>query len=1141
MIEFQKKLGSHLKKTLEAFSPNQEKILYGIPNGAKTFFTSALHLQFPKNPLVIILPTNSIAEDYYRELKSFVNADRLIYLSGPEHIPYEYSRYQVELKRERILALNQLVHSKEYILVASLSGVLKRTIPKSKLLEFSLHLEIREEHSLSVIQKNLIDLGYHREETCEQFGTFSVKGDILDVFSPYLSDPIRIEFFGDEIESIKTFDPYTQKSKTPLKEAAILPSDEFILTEEEKEKYHALLESHRGQKRTPDEHYILEDLLGEIRKEESILPIFPKSSFFLFPERNEVKEKLFQLKREFSTLYEKKKSEMILLDPDTIFCFSELEDLLSSSEPIELSSLPPSMESEPKFFFRSAPNFKGKIRDSRGKIREILEADPTNAILLTSSFDAQAKRIQNLFEEEKLVYVENPKEEIEIIPSAKERFRLLLSDLKEGFECEAWGLYVWTENNLFGRTYKRKTRFKKQSSNAIQSFIDLKEGDYIVHVNHGVGKFVKIERTKVEGKERDFLLLSYHGGDTLFVPLDQISLVQRYVGGTDSPRLDSLGKSTWKKTKEKVQEAIDKLAEDLVKLYSSRLSAKGYQYPKDSIWQEEFEADFEFEETPDQMITIDAVKADLESEKPMDRLVCGDVGYGKTEVAIRAAFKVMMAGRQVLFLCPTTVLALQHYNTLVERYKNYPIKIGLVSRFRTSSEIKKSIEDFGKGDLDLLVGTHAILTPKMKPKNLGLLIIDEEQKFGVTHKEAIKKLKTLVDVLTLSATPIPRTLHMALTGIRDLSIIATPPKNRQNVDTYVTEENDDLVVHAVEEELKRGGQVFYIHNRVDTIEQETQYLQSILPKVSIAILHGQMEEDDIEEILLDFYNKKYDILVTTTIIESGIDMPNVNTLLVKRADTFGLSQLYQIRGRVGRSEKKAYAYFFYPKGKVITEQAEKRLNTIYEYQELGSGFKVAMRDLEIRGAGNLLGKEQSGDIAEIGFELYISLLEDAIAKAKGEKVEIEIRTLLSLPVTFYIPETYIPDTKQKIEFYKRLEGASEISEIEDIQAEMEDRFGKPTKEVETFLLMEKIRAVASGLGLESIFETGGEIRLKVSSNYRGDGDTVIQLIQKRVGLSLSPKEPNILRYKPYSEVEEERLQEILALLQNLQASPSKKR
>ncbi|HNI99490.1 MAG TPA: transcription-repair coupling factor, partial [Leptospiraceae bacterium] len=618
----------------------------------------------------------------------------------------------------------------------------------------------------------------------------------------------------------------------------------------------------------------------------------------------------------------------------------------------------------------SGTQFRGKIREAREKTAEILLDEESRVILLTS-FTAQAERLTGLFKEQNPQYLNSGEEPGIIELSSENRFQIIVSDLRSGFILNEKKIHIFTERDIFGRDYKRKNKFKKTSSRAIDSFIDLREGDYIVHIQHGIGRFKRIEKVEAGGKVRDFIRLEYGDENTLFIPLDQISQIQRYAGGLEHPPLDTLGKGLWKKKLERAKKSVSRLAEELLIAYANRMKLQGYAFPPDSIWQEEFEAEFEYEETPDQISAIEAVKNDLESPRPMDRLICGDVGYGKTEVAIRAAFKVVMSGKKVLFIAPTTILALQHYNTLRSRYENYPIAVDMVSRFRTAGEVRDIISRFNENKIDILVGTHALLNSKTDMKNLGLLIIDEEQRFGVNQKESFKKYKNMVDVLTLSATPIPRTLHMSLTGIRDLSIIETPPKNRQSVETYVMDEDEEIIAHAVRRELERGGQVFYLHNRVASIETEADYLRNLIPEVSVGILHGQLTEEEVEETIMDFTARKYDVLVTTTIIESGIDMPNVNTIMVKRADMFGLSQLYQIRGRVGRAGRKAYAYLFYPKDKSLTEQAEKRLSTIHEYQELGSGFKVAMRDLEIRGAGNLLGKEQSGNIMEIGFELYV--------------------------------------------------------------------------------------------------------------------------------------------------------------------------
>ena len=630
----------------------------------------------------------------------------------------------------------------------------------------------------------------------------------------------------------------------------------------------------------------------------------------------------------------------------------------------------------------------------------------------------------------------------------------------------------------------------------------------------------------------------YAEQDRLFVPLDQISLVQKYAAPTDKPRLDHLGRASFKKVRERVEERIEEFAEELLKIYAARMSRKGYAYPPDSPWQEEFEAAFPFEETPDQITAIESVKQDMETPRPMDRLVCGDVGYGKTEVAIRAAFKAVMGGKQVAVICPTTILALQHFKNFKERYGEFPVRVDWISRFRTRKEVTETKQKLLEGEVDVVIGTHALLAKDIKFKNLGLLIVDEEQRFGVTHKEALKKMKALVDVLTLTATPIPRTLHLSLTGIRDLSIIQTPPRDRRPVQTFVMEDSDTVLVEAVERELERGGQVFYLHNRIQDLDAVAARIQSLMPDVSFTSLHGQMDEDDIENILLDFVNRKYDLLLTTAIIENGIDMPNVNTLIVDRADSFGLSQLYQIRGRVGRSSRQAYAYFFHPGKHILTEHAQKRLNTLLEYQELGSGFKVAMRDLEIRGAGNLLGKEQSGDIMDVGYELYIKFLDDAVRRLKGEEVPSDFRCAVNLKTDFYLPDDYIPDTRQKIEFYKRFEAAIDLEEVESLAAEMEDRFGEPVGAASQFVIVEKIRTLCSIAGFEKVFEeAAGMIQLEAGENFRIPPEHMIKVLKSGRGFRVKPGKSDTLYFEPPSAVQkaglEERLSAFLAALMEL--------
>lgn len=1112
---------------------------YETPQAATGFLLACLYHAVSQHSILSISPTNQEAELLYRESLSFLPAHAGFYFPGPEAVPYDYANMSPEMRNDRINVLSKLYQEQKVVVFTSVAGI-ARSVPSPEVLKGkTIHLKVGQELSPEQLIRKLIDEGYRREQVCEQYGHFSVKGGIIDIYPSSAPEPFRLDFWGDTIDEIKSYDANSQKSTGKREEAIILPADEFILSETEKQQYQKIIQAQDKKLKKPEHEFgeeLVEELLSLIRQPDGLFSYFDSQPILVYTDKNEVDRRIKQIQREYKTLYEKRKNEIICVAPDIILRSQQELKSIDKIAGVQRKLITSSVLKENEYNLNIKPveSFKGKIRDVRSKAKQLLDETDCK-IYITSSFPAQTERLHSLFEGIGIQTIQKKADEpFEIAtPKSKNRFFLVLSELRNGFYPAECNVHIWSDNDIFGRAYKRKNRFKRKSSKLIESFIDLKEGDYIVHVNHGVGRFLKIEKVTASGKTRDFLKLEYAGGDTLFVPLDQISLVQRYIGGSDRPTLDTLGKNLWKKKKERVQGSVDKLAEELVVMYANRIKLQGFAYPKDSVWQEEFEAEFEYEETPDQLSAIEAVKTDLESSRPMDRLVCGDVGYGKTEVAIRAAFKVIMAGRQVVFIAPTTILALQHYNTLTQRFENYPIQLDMVSRFRSQKENKQAIQKFNKKEIDLLVGTHALLTGNIQTNKLGLLIIDEEQRFGVNHKEAIKKMKNLIDVLTLTATPIPRTLHMSLTGIRDLSIIETPPKNRQSVETFVMEDNEDIMTSAVRKELDRGGQVFYLHNRVETIEEEAKALEELLPEISIGVLHGQLSEEEVEETLIDFNQRKYDMLVTTTIIESGIDMPNVNTMIVRRADRFGLSQLYQIRGRVGRSGRKAYAYLFFPIAKTLTEQAEKRLNTIHEYQELGSGFKVAMRDLEIRGAGNLLGKEQSGDIVEVGFDLYVQMLNEAVDRLKGNTVEVETRATIGFATSFHLPDDYITDTRQKVEFYKKLESCANDTEVEQVQEELKDRFGKPPLDARIFILIEKIRISASKMGFESILEQEGEICFKSGAHFKGQPEKIIELIKKDSRAYIDAKDPTTLRYKPYAKKELDRLEEVLGIIKSV--------
>lgn len=683
----------------------------------------------------------------------------------------------------------------------------------------------------------------------------------------------------------------------------------------------------------------------------------------------------------------------------------------------------------------------------------------------------------------------------------QKKTQILIGELHTGFEFPTFQLTVITEEELFNKQ-PRKTRRRQKLSNAerIKSYSELKVGDYVVHVNHGIGKYLGIETLEINGLHKDYLHLKYRGNDKLYVPVEQIDLVQKYVGSeAKEPKIYKLGGSEWKRVKKKVQKSVQDIADDLIKLYAEREATKGYPFSPDGDLQREFEASFPYQETEDQLRSIREIKRDMEKERPMDRLLCGDVGYGKTEVAIRAAFKAIEDGKQVAFLVPTTILAQQHYETLKERFRDYPIEIGLLSRFRTRKQQNETVKGLKNGTVDVVIGTHRLLSKDIVFHDLGLLIIDEEQRFGVTHKEKIKKMKTNVDVLTLTATPIPRTLHMSMLGVRDLSVIETPPENRFPVQTYVMEYSGVLVREAIERELARDGQIYFLYNRVEDIEKKAEEISLLVPDARVAYAHGQMTETELESVMLSFLEGEYDVLVTTTIIETGVDIPNVNTLIVYDADKMGLSQLYQLRGRVGRSNRVAYAYFTYRKEKVLAEVAEKRLQSIKEFTELGSGFKIAMRDLSIRGAGNILGAQQHGFIDSVGFDLYSEMLKEAIEERKGKvSTEVESTFEVDLQIDAYIPDSYIKDGHQKIEMYKRFRALKTMDELNELQEEMIDRFGDYPEQVHYLFLISEMKIHAQQSNLESIKQDKHQVTILMTEegSKQVDGEKVVKICNK---------------------------------------------
>lgn len=1025
--------------------------------------------------------------------------------------------YQADLKgnilsAERMRCLRRLLAPKEEdrgkpVLLVTTIDALQNPLPSmERLLGSRLVLKVGEEYKTEELHRRLQELGYRREDRVEESGTFVQRGGILDIFPLTEELPCRIEFWGDEIDTIRIFDPISQRSldlqedEDPLEEMEIFPAGEVIFSPGEREK---VREKVRREAASQTEYFrkegkekevfnteeTLQRALEALEEGESperldpLLPYLPekihtlmdtlkgRDCLLVFNEPRHLKERGEALEAEYREAMEGRLSHGYILPTESRILVS-MKEVIASVQGFQSFSVSQLDERkglvETTEFYRLSAQSVNSYKDRTDLMIQDLKRykrEKYRTVLLCGG-PSRAKRMAEELRQYELSAFYDETGDIDVPPSS---ILVMPGTLRKGF-CYPLSRHLYlTETDLFGGK-KKKKRKKYKDGEALHSLQDLKNGDYVIHENHGVGIYQGIERMKdPEGNLRDYITIQYAGNSKLCIPASQFRMIQKFRDKDGPPpRLHTLGGKEWKKTKSRVKKAVEALAEELVLLYAERREAKAHAYGEDTPWQKEFEESFPYEETEDQKKAIEDVKRDMESTRIMDRLLCGDVGFGKTEVAIRAAFKAVQENKQVVYLVPTTILAQQHYNTFTERMKDYPIRIDFLSRFVSRKDTEKIRESVKRGSTDILIGTHRILSKDIEYKNLGLLIIDEEQRFGVKHKEALKMLKTNVDVLSMTATPIPRTLHMSLIGVRDLSLLEEAPKDRKPIQTYVMEENPEIVKEAIQRELKRGGQVYYVYNRIRDMEDFTARLRALLPDASIACVHGRMPEDSLEEIMVDFVNGDIDVLVSTSIIETGLDIPNVNTILIHNADRFGLSQLYQLRGRVGRSGRNAYAFIFYQRDKALKEVQEKRLAAIREYTELGSGVKIAMRDLEIRGAGNLLGESQSGHMELVGYDMYVKLLSEALKKQRGEKVEEEFDTTVELPLNAYLPDSYISNEFEKLDMYKRIADLDTEEEKEELTDELVDRYGEPPRPVLTLLEVSRIRSLAHEASLTAV-------------------------------------------------------------------------
>ena len=1139
MIELLRKTENY--QTLVARLKDGEKLpwLRGLANASTAYLLATLINDFPNKSFLIVLPSQREAEQVLEEICTYAAHPAL------ETTPTVAAQAEMNLfpgwnlkifdgiappketVSDRIRCLEHLLYKERSVVVTTSQALLYRLPPRHRFADACRVLNLGDEIDPDDVAAMLISGGYQNVELVEVKGEFARRGDILDVYPLTADAPVRIEFFGDEIDTIRVFDPISQRSTQRIELVTLTPLREVLAADVSVDYWQTQVDALILEHATPrlkstvreitqclataaSASYRLQDcplddglegfLPMLVPETELLTDYLPKDTVVCLIEPQWQKREASQMYERMQELYKKKvEASDLMVPPDTLLAsFETLTTELEQHSVISLSLAPPREvmdDALPTLHFEMQP-----LALPSGNYQTVINQMKTWAgegtrIHLFCETPQQEKRVSEILAEREL----RPPD-----------IHISVGTISEGFLNESLNLVVISEDELFGsRHHRRPIRHRPSTDGTpILSLIDLKVGDYVVHVSHGIAVYDGIRRLAIDGKSQDFLILRYSADDILYVPTYQVDLVQKYIGSKDNnakPRVDRLGGAAWHRRKGRVKKSIEQMAGELLKLYAARQARKGYSFPTEVPWQTEFETLFPYQETDDQLQAIEDVKADMENERPMDRLVCGDVGYGKTEVALRAAFKAVMSEKQVAILVPTTILALQHYDTFEKRFQDFPVHIEMLNRFRTPKEIREIKAGLANGTIDIVIGTHSLLSKTVDFDNLGLLIVDEEHRFGVKHKEKIKQFKETVDVLTLTATPIPRTLHMSLVGIRDFSVINTPPADRLPIQTHVMPYDSDVIREAIHTELGRGGQVFFVHNRVQDIQSIALAIQQLVPDARVAVAHGQMPERELETIMLEFVRHKHDILVCTMIIESGLDIPNVNTILINRADALGLAQLYQLRGRVGRATAQAYGYLFYPPDRAITEGAQKRLRVIEEFTDLGSGFKIALRDLEIRGTGNILGAEQHGHIVTVGYELYCKLLEEAVMALKGEKVEESMETRINLPVEAYLPDDYVPDSRQKVSIYKKIAGLKDREALDELREELKDRYGAIPEPAEMLLEIANIKQLSQQLGVAAI--VAGKEQVKVTFDERKPRINVkklVEVVHQNENLQLQP-------------------------------------
>ncbi len=1080
---------------------------------------------------VVVTHSEKRAREIYEDFLLYTKD--VSYYPAKDFIFYSADIHGTLTIRERLNTIRRLVEGQKAVIVTTIDGLMDKLIPIRQIKENVLTFQCGDMVNLNKLQKELISMCYERVGQVELSGQFAIRGGIIDIFPLSEESPIRIDLWDDEIDSIKYFDVESQRSITMLEEVSVYPATEYILSQEQiasglKKIHEEMTETEqkfRKDMKTEEAHRIktvindfteqlkmgntnvsVDSFINYFYEETSSLIEYleQENTIFLLDEPARLEERSSIVEKEFreSMINRLEKGYLLAGQVDVMKTYSRILALMSRRQMVVFTALEQKVKGigiadtfhiEAKNIISYNSQFDLLVKDLKQYKKK-----GYRILILTTSRTRAERLAENLRDYEiEAFYSENP----DRILKSKE-IMVSYGNLHKGFEYPLLKFVVITQTDIFGREKAKKRRAKKQySGKKIQSFSDLNIGDYVVHENHGLGIYRGIEKIEVDKVAKDYIKIEYADNSNLYILATGLDLIQKYAGSdaVKIPKINKLGTQEWSRTKSKVKTAVKDIARDLVALYSARQNQKGFQFSQDNVWQKEFEEIFPYEETMDQLTAIEAMKKDMESDKIMDRLVCGDVGYGKTEIAIRGAFKAVQDGKQVVVLVPTTILAQQHYNTFTQRMKDYPIRIDLLSRFRTAAGAKMTIEGLKTGEVDIVIGTHKVLSKDVKFKDLGLLVVDEEQRFGVTHKEKIKTLKQNVDVLTLSATPIPRTLHMSLVGIRDMSVLEEPPVDRLPIQTYVMEFDDEMVREAINRELIRGGQVYYVYNRVNNIDEIAAGIAKLVPDANVVFAHGQMSERKLEQIMYDFIEGEIDVLVSTTIIETGLDISNVNTIIIHDADNFGLSQLYQLRGRVGRSNRTSYAFLMYKRDKMLKEVVEKRLQAIREFTELGSGIKIAMKDLEIRGAGNILGARQHGHMESVGYDLYCKLLNEAVAEEKGMEVMDSFETKIDISIDAFIPPQYIKNEFQKLSVYKQIASIESEEEYRDMQDELMDRFGELPKNVENLLSIALIKALAHKAWITEISNIGTQLKFAMYREAKIDVAGIQAIVDRYKG------------------------------------------